>query len=99
VAEASETTVVVTDEATEAFRTAFLATVDPDECKPRFSAIVAGLAAAAPPIAAQALRETAEDVRGRIQGRNGSLVADMALSTVARTLDERADELERGTDQ
>jgi hypothetical protein len=58
--------------AVEAFRTAFLAAVDPAECLPRFSAVEAGLATAAPLIAAQALRSAYWKLREHASGYRGA---------------------------
>lgn len=101
--------VTVPDEAVEAFRTAFLAGADPDECLPRFSAIVAGLTAAAPLIAAQALTSTHDRIRAiaeRLEAKGRAAGGDkLHLGTAAGVrlalvkLVEIADGLERGGDR
>lgn len=59
----------------------------------------AGLRAVAPLIAAQALRQAADEIRSHISAPRARVVAaDVPLDVAAGIVERRADELERGTD-
>jgi len=67
---------------------------DYDQC-----CLVVGLRAVAPLIAAQALRQAADEIRSHISAPRARVATDVPLDVAAGIVERRADELERGANR